>query len=178
MRLSRIAAMLVGLAAAAAVGAGVTYAARPTEQSGPTALPNPATAARTRFPGLVSATGKPTLTGLSAVKPKPGSVARVTGPFDDRFRIEKLVFDGSRVSGRVRITSDVSDILELETLAGFYGSDGRLLGTNRFVYHLVEESQSHTGPPSEVQTFTIAVPTRLRGRAVSAAVGVPVLVNE
>jgi len=178
VRLSRIAAIIVTLAVAAAVGAGVTYAVSRTGQSGPAALTKPATAARTRLPGLVAATGSPTLPGLRTARPKPGTVARVSGPFDDRFTMEKLEFDGSRVSGRLRITSDVSDILELEALAGFYDRQGKLLGTNRFVYHLVEESQTHTGPPSELRTFTIAVPNGLPESAVSAAVGVPVLVNE
>ena len=178
MRTRRIAAMIVALAAAGAIGTGLTYAVSPAGQAGSGSLPDPASAARTSLPGLVAAIGEPTLTGLGAAKPQPGTVGTVTGPFDGRFTMDKLVFDGSRVSGRVRITSDVSDILELEALAGFYGRDGKLLGTNRFVYHLVEEGHSHRGPPSELKAFTIPVPAGARGRAVSAAVGVPVLVNE
>jgi hypothetical protein len=170
-------AVIAGLAAALAIGPGV-YAVSRAGQADGTTVPDPTTAARVSFPGLVARTGEPTLPGLNAVKPKPGTVTRVTGPFDDRFTMQKLAFDTSKVSGRVSITSDVSDILELEVLAGFYDAGGKLLGTNRFVHHLVDETHGHTGPPSEVQGFSIAVPLALRDRAVSASVGVPVLVNE
>jgi len=203
--------MIASLAAAFAVGAGVTYGVsaasagsakssvsagstdsadtadtaesaesaelRPGQRGG-AAAPNPASPARTRFPGLVAASGEPTLAGLTSVKPRPGVVVRVAGPFDDRFTLSKLAFNGSRVSGRVLVTSDVSEILDFEAVAGFYGPAGNLLGTNRFVHHGSEESHTQAGPPSQLQTFSIAVPEKLRGQAVSAAVGVPVLVNE
>ncbi|MBC7723951.1 MAG: hypothetical protein H7146_04265, partial [Burkholderiaceae bacterium] len=87
-----------------------------------------------------------------------------------------LSFDGATVSGAVRITSDVSDLLELEVVAGFYDVDGTLLGTDRFVHHLGDEV--HDGPPVESEAFTIAVPAPLAGRVGAVAVGVPVLVNE
>jgi hypothetical protein len=48
----------------------------------------------------------------------------------------------------------------------------------RFTHHLVEGVDSHTGPPSELEAFTIRVPKEYAGRARAAAVGVPVLVNE
>lgn len=178
MSIKVVPTLIVGVAAAFVIGAGVTYAVSLSDQRDGAAAPNPSSAARTSFPGLPAATGEPRLTGLTRIKPKPGTVTRVKGPFDDRFTMQKLAFDGSRVSGRLAITSDVSDILELQAVAGFYDGQGKLLGTNRFVHHLVEDSHSHSGPPSELQVFTIAVPTGLRGRAVSAAVGIPVLVNE
>ena len=79
------------------------------------------------------------------------------GPFDDRFLLENLAFDGASVSGAVRVTSDVSAVLDLEVVAGFYDDKGALLGTGRFVHHLVDDG-SHSGAPEELVTFTIAVP--------------------
>lgn len=99
------------------------------------------------------------------------------GPFDDRFVLEDLTFDGGAVSGAVRVTSDVSDVLDLEVLAGFYDADGVLVGNGRFVHHLSEDS-AHAEPPEERQEFTIAVPGDVSGRAVAVSIGVPVLVNE
>jgi len=55
------------------------------------------------------------------------------------------------------------------------------VGTARFDHHLDEsaaEHEEHTGPPAELERFVIPVPGELRGNAVAAAVGVPVLVNE
>lgn len=141
---------------------------------------DPATAARTTFPDLEPATEEPTLPSLATARPAAGTVVEVAGPFDDRFHFRRLRFDGETVRGTTTITSDVSDILELEVLAGFYDADGKLLGTAREVYHL-DESQpetEHQGAPEEARTFAIAVPAELRGDAVAAAVGVPVLVNE
>jgi len=145
---------------------------------GPTA--DPATAARTSFPDLPAASGEPTLPSLSTVKPARGKVVQAEGPFDDRFQLDGLRFDGSEVTGTATITSDVSEILEFEALAGFYDQAGELRGTGRYVHHL-EGDHGHEeegGTPDETQDFTIAVPANLKGVAVSAAVGVPVLVNE
>jgi hypothetical protein len=140
---------------------------------------DPQAAARTSFPDLTPATAEPTLPGLATLSPAPGSVAQVAGPFDDRFRLEGLGFDGRAVTGTVAVTSDVSDLLELEVLAGFYDRDGTLLGTAREVHHLDESTVApdHEGPPDEDYRFQIKVPDQVRG-AVAAAVGVPVLVNE
>ena len=140
---------------------------------------DPQAAARTSFPGLTPATGEPTLPGLATASPAPGSVAQVPGPFDDRFRLQGLVFDGRAVTGTVAVTSDVSDLLELEVLAGFYDRDGTLVGTAREVHHLDESTAApdHEGPPDEDYAFEIGVPAEVEG-AVAAAVGVPVLVNE
>jgi hypothetical protein len=102
----------------------------------------------------------------------------VAGPFDDRLRMRHLDLAGDVVAGSVDVTSDVSDILELQVLAGFYDRHGSLLGTGRFVHHLVEDGHQHTGPPEEEVDFRIAAPQRIRDRVAAAAVGVPVLVNE
>jgi hypothetical protein len=136
------------------------------------------TGARTSLPGLVPARGEPDLPGLVTVRPAPGAVARLVGPFDDRFRLSQLDYAGGRVSGVLSVTSDVSELLELQVLAGFYDGDGRLLSTGRFVHHL-DGGHGHAGAdPHANERFSIAAPRRIQPRAVSAAVGVPVLVNE
>ncbi len=148
-------------------------------RSGGADTANPQSAAKTSFPDLAPATGDPVLPSLDALHPAPGTVVQAAGPFDDRFDLTGLAFDGKTLNGSATITSDVSDILEFEALAGFYDRDGVLLGTARDSYHLDEShQQAHEGSPDEARTFSIAVPPSLEGEAVSAAVGVPVLVNE
>lgn len=140
---------------------------------------DPQAAARTSFSDLPAATGAPTLPSLTTLHPTPGAVVEAEGPFDDRFRFRQLAFDGSVLTGTAEITSDVSDILEFEAVAGFYDRRGALVGTARHTYHLDESAvEPHEGAPDETQHFKIAVPPKLRGAAVAAAVGVPVLVNE
>ena len=139
--------------------------------------PDPAAAARTDFPGLQHAAGEPDLPDLRTVHPRPGSVATLAGPFDDRFELSALQLGTRAVTGRLHVTSDVSDLLELQVLVGFYDDRGSLLGTGRYVHHLVEE-HAHAGSPSEVEDFRVAIPGRIRDRVASAAVGVPVLVSE
>ncbi|GAB3872163.1 hypothetical protein [Terrabacter terrigena] len=136
--------------------------------------------ARVSLPGNVPATGEPQLASLSMLHPRPGSAVQAPGPFDDRFTMTGLRFDGRSVSATATITTDVSDVLEFGALAGFYDTRGVLIGTARFEYHNDESAprHEHAGPPSELEAVSIAVPKALRGRAVSAAVGVPVLVNE
>lgn len=150
---------------------------RPAQVSGGDNVP-PSAAARTTFPGLASAEGEPDLSGLRTTRPSQGQILQVQGPFDDRLVFEGLAFDGQAATGAVRITSDVSDLLELQVLAGFYDDRGNLLGTARFVHHLDSEGHSHAGAPEEGEEFSIQVPAGLQSQAVSAAVGVPVLVNE
>ncbi|WP_258804404.1 hypothetical protein [Pseudarthrobacter sp. NS4] len=138
----------------------------------------PAAAAKTTFPGLPAAEGEPDLAELQAVRPSPGQILQVQGPFDDRFVFENSGFDGSSATGAIRVTSDASELLELQVLAGFYDDRGNFLGSARFVHHLGSEDHNHSGPSEEDEEFNIPVPADLRARAVSAAVGVPVLVNE
>jgi hypothetical protein len=149
-----------------------------TDSAGPAADPTGSPTVQTSFPGLAKPTGEPSLDGLTSASPAAGTVAWVKGPFDDRFTTSGLGFDGSAVRGSLTITSDVSDILELQVLAGFFDADGHYLGEARFTHHLVEGEHSHAGPPSESETFTIRVPKKYAGQARAAAVGVPVLVNE
>jgi hypothetical protein len=144
----------------------------------PSADPSAPPTVQTSFPGLAAPTGEPELDGLRSASPAAGTVSWVDGPFDDRFTTHGLRFDGSAVTGSVRITSDVSDILELQVLAGFFDADGHYLGEARFTHHLDESTHADSGPPDETEAFTIPVPKKYAGRATAAAVGVPVLVNE
>lgn len=172
--------ILVVAASAAVAFTGALVTTHALTQPAPTGQVRSAVpAARTAFPGLSAASSEPQLPSLTAMHPAARTATQAPGPFDDRFTVTGLAFDGHQVSGTVRITSDVSEILEFEALAGFYDAGGRLLGTGRFTHHQTEAdtAHQHTGPPTEEVKFTIAVPEKVRG-AVAAAVGVPVLVNE
>ena len=127
----------------------------------------PPFAVATTLPGLAAPTGEPQLASIARLHPTAGAVVPAAGPFDDRFVLQDLRFDGARVSGIVDVTSDVSEVLELQVLAGFYDTNGALLGTD-----------PTTGTPQEHTVFSIAVPAEFTGRAVSVSLGVPVLVNE
>ena len=81
------------------------------------------------------------------------------------------------MDGVLRVTSDVSDLLELQVLVAYYDRAGHLLGVRRSTHHATE-GHDHTGPPSEVERFAVTAPPRFRDDVRSAAVGVPVLVNE
>ena len=164
-------------AAAAVVGGGVTWAlAAPGSSADPTPVAGPS-AARTSFAGLAPAHGEPTLPGLGSAAQRRGRVGQVAGPFDDRFTLSALSLAGGRVSGSLRITSDVSDLLELQVLVAYYDASGSLLGVRRSTHHATG-GHDHAGPPSEVERFAVAAPARFRADVRSAAVGVPVLVNE
>lgn len=161
-------------AAAGAVTRAVTGPpARPASVQGPAA-------ARVSLPGNIPATGEPGLPSLSTLRPRPGSAVQAAGPFDDRFTMTGLRFDGRSVTASATIISDVSNVLEFGALAGFYDANGALIGTGRFDYHNDESAPAHqhAGPPTELEKVRIVVPKELQGRAKAAAVGVPVLVNE
>lgn len=177
--MKRIPILVVAASAVVAfTGAGVATSvlARPAPSD---QVSSAASAARTAFPGLSAASSEPQLPSLSTMHPAARSAMQAPGPFDHRFTMTGLAFDGRKVSATARITSDVSEILEFEALAGFYDAGGRLLGTARFTHHQTDShaADQRSGPPTEEVKFTIAVPAKVRG-AVSAAVGVPVLVNE
>jgi hypothetical protein len=173
VRLTRI---LLTLAVVVVLGAAGTWLALRAGAPGT----DPATAARTTFPDLQPVAEEATLSSLQGLRPAAGTVVEAPGPFDDRFHFDRLRFDGTTVRGTTTITSDVSDLLELEVLAAFYDEEGALLSTARDTYHLDEShpGSDHAGVPAEARTFAIAVPEGLREDAVAAAVGVAVLVNE
>ena len=179
MHTKRLSLALAGILATATVGAGVTWTlTNPTETEVTSTVVDPSSAARTSFPGMRPAHGEPTLNGLRTAAPPPGTVTQLAGPFDDRFELRHLAIRGHAVAGSLEVTSDVSDLLELQVLAGFYDRHGRFLGTGRFVHHLEEDGHQHAGPPEETEHFEIAAPPRFRDKVASATVGVPVLVNE
>ncbi|MCA4133045.1 hypothetical protein [Arthrobacter sp. M4] len=171
---ARTAAALAAVVLLAATGLLAGCSAAPV-QPGDTAT---RASVRTQLPGLAAPSGEPDVPSLKDAHPQAGQAVRAAGPFDDRFQIDGLAFDGHQVKGTVRITSDVSDLLELQIVAGFYDAAGQLVGTARFEHHADDDGQQHAGPPEETQEFSIAVPSAAANTAVSAAVAVPVLVNE
>lgn len=176
IRRSTILSSLAVVVAGVVVGLGIfaiVQAAEPVDSSAA-----PVVAPQTSFPALAPPVGEPELTSIDSIRPTAGEVLQANGPFDDRFVFEDLAFDGTSVIGAVRITSDVSELLDLQVVAGFYDAEGQLLGTSRFVHHSAHEEGGHEGPPELREEFTVAIPEGLGGSAVSAAVGVPVLVNE
>ena len=163
---------------ALAISAGATAALSASDSSPHAARPALAAPARTSFPGLAGASGEPTLPSLSSLTPAPGAVVQAPGPFDDRFVLDGLRFDGTAVTGQVRITSDVSELVDLQVLAGFYDRTGALLGTAAFEEHSDGDGEGHAGVPERAHPVRVVVPADLAGQAAGAAVGVTVLVNE
>ena len=169
----------ISLAAVRLTHHGPRDAASAATGGGASPLPRAAATPVTSLAGLTAPTGDPELPSLSALHPRRGSAVQAAGPFDDRLTLTGLRFDGTAVHASARITSDVSDLLEFASRAGFYDASGRLVATGTYTYHLDEDHpDAHTGAPDEVRTFSIPVPAGARGSAVSAAVGVTVLVNE
>ncbi|TCJ24107.1 hypothetical protein [Nocardioides jejuensis] len=130
---------------------------------------------QTSFPGLATPTGEPELPGMTDAHPSRGTVTWVSGPFDTRFDTRGLRFDGSAIRGELDVTSDVSEILDLQVLAGFYDARGAYLGEGRWTLHSEDDN---VGRPDESVRFAVRVPSAYAGKAVAATVGVPVLVNE
>ena len=179
-RSTRVAVVLAAAALAAAAG-GLGAYAWSAGDGGEDPPPDPSAVVATSFPDLAAPTGEPDLDGIDTADPAPGSVVPVAGPFDDRFVLSGLRIEGGTVTGRLRVTSDVSEVLELQVLAGFYDDTGSFLGSGRAVFHL-DESAGHvpeqTGSPSELQEFRIEAPSANVAHVASATIGVPVLVNE
>jgi len=177
--------LLVLVLVAAAAGAAITWAvgrqrddpASTSSAAGP-ASGRSGPVVKTSLPGLVAPAGEPMLPSIRAAHPAAGEVVAAEGPFDDRFTLTRLRLDPVRVTGSLTVTSDVSELLDLQVLVGFYDRRGRLLGTNRYVHSGAEHHGTDAGTPSEVVRFSVAVPRSQRDRVASAAVGVPVLVNE
>jgi hypothetical protein len=170
----------IGVAAAAVViGGSIAIGIAATSRTD-AATPVPTDVVKMTLPGLPAASGVPQLASIRLLHPQPGEVRQAAGPFDDRFALDGLAFDGTAVRGSVRVTSDVSVVLDLEVIAGFYDAGGAFIGTARFVYHTTDEQPADpvTGTPVEFIPFEVTVPAEFAGRAASASVGVPVLVNE
>lgn len=128
--------------------------------------------------GLPTPTGDPELAGIRDLAPAPRTVGRLTGPFDDRFTVQGVRFDGTALRGRLTITSDVSEILALQVLGGFYDAKGAYLGEARWNFVPPEEGHHEEGHPEESVAFVVTVPKALRTQAAAASYGVTNLVNE
>ncbi len=170
---------LAGLAATGALAAGglvlVLQAGSPAEPA-PVDL---SSAVRTTLPGLDDPGNDPGL--RFPARATVAGVGRVAGPFDDRFRLTGLQLTPTGVAGRIEVTSDVSDLLELQVEAAFYDAAGRRLGQASYLRHTTQETlEAHdTGQdPAETVRWRVAAPDRYADRVASVLVGVPVLVNE
>lgn len=170
---------------AATVGAAATWAlADDPVSTGADQTPVPEAVVQTSFPDQSSVPDEPELAGLEEAGPRPGQVSVLPGPFDDRIRVFALELDQGALTGQVLVTSDVSAVLELQVVAGFYDATGRYVGSGRFIHHEAghehghEEAHEHGGTPDEHIEFRIAVPRADRDAVRAAAVGVPFLVNE
>ena len=116
--------------------------------------------------------------------PRRGTVEVRPGPFDDRFRLEDVRLANRRavseVTGRLTVTSDVSELIKAEVVVGFYDTQGRLLGTGTDVLeeyghaHAAEEPVEIERTEGEPQEFSVQGPAE----AASATLTVPTLVNE
>ena len=179
MKRPRLIIAMAVTAAAVVIASSIAIGATAMSRTEATPTP-PRDAVKTTLPGLTPASGAPELASIRLLHPQPGEVRQAAGPFDDRFAIDDLAFDGTTVRGALRVTSDVSAVLDLEAITGFYDADGAFIGTARFVYHATDDGPVDpvTGTPVESIPFQVAVPAEFAGRAVSASIGVPVLVNE
>ena len=165
------AALLAAALAAVALGMALplALAAPPDVRS---AVPDRTAAAVISLPDRVAPAGDAILPGIATSHPAPGTVLQVGGPFVGRFRVSALRLDGGVVSGVLTVTSDVSEVIDLQVQVGFYDTAGAFLGTATY------EKHGEGARPDEVVHFTVAAPTAARARVASAAMGVPVLVNE
>ena len=153
--------------AVAVVGAGAgAVVPRLTDDGDAAPVSKPAGVVRTHLTGNATS---PVLIGLRAAHPATG-VTQVTGPFDDRFRFSGLRFANGHLTGALTVTSDVSEIIELQVLAGFYDRSGALIRTGTWEKH----GEGDFANVDETLRFDVAAPAG----AVAAALGVPVLVNE
>ena len=113
-----------------------------------------------------------------AVLPAPGTVTELVGPFDDRFTLAELRLTSGVVTSKLRVTSDVSEIIDFEIVAAFYDAKGGLLGTAR---QGIKEGDGSAGSPTAenggVLLRLAAAPAYLN-RVASVQVRVPIMVNE
>lgn len=110
--------------------------------------------------------------------PAAGTVDLRPGPFTDRVRIDGLrLVPGTApvVTGRLSVTTDVSDLISLELVADFYDRTGRLVGSTRTAYGDAE--RPHIEGEDESVAFRLAAPAGA-GTAVFAVLSIPSLVNE
>ncbi len=123
----------------------------------------------------VTAAGPPAPPGRLDPVPAPGTVVHGAGPFDDRYGLTAVRLRDRTLTGTLVVTSDVSELLDLEVHAACYDRAGALLGIARQVVH--GEDHAHEAADEDAAD---EVPVRLRcpARVRSAVLTVPVLVNE
>ena len=166
---------LVVAACALAAGLGVSVPLLLAGQGdGASRAPARVSAVQTALPGL-SGSPKPDVisAALPGLHPTRGGVHRVAGPFDDRFTLTGLTLHDGVVSGTLTVTSDVSEVIDLQVLVGFYDAAGNFLGKATYEKHGEDAADVNERLP-----FRVAAPANVAGAVSSAAVGVPVLVNE
>ncbi|MFD9487550.1 hypothetical protein ACFWBX_26995 [Streptomyces sp. NPDC059991] len=196
----------IRLAALALTALALTTACGGSDGDKADAGQRPAQAEQAAAPAVTfpAPSGAPAPAATLAKIPATGEVRLEQGPFTDRVRITKLTlsekssekssekpsgksFEKPSVTGHFAITSDVSDVLALELRAAFYDERGHLVGTGSFQY--AEEGEAgeaahgtagHAGPRAEGAgiDFTAVPKAPLTGKAASAVLSVPVLVNE
>ncbi|GGP34779.1 hypothetical protein [Streptomyces melanogenes] len=184
----------IRLAALALTALALTTACGGSDGDKADAGQRPAQAEQAAAPAVTfpAPSGAPAPAATLAKVPAKGEVRLEQGPFTDRVRVTKLQLSEkasgkSSVTGHFAITSDVSDVLALELRAAFYDESGHLVGTGSFQY--AEEGEAgeaahgtpgHAGPRAEGAgiDFTAVPKPPLTGKAASAVLSVPVLVNE
>lgn len=108
--------------------------------------------------------------------PMPGTVTVVQGPFSDRFSLTDVRLMQRTVAARLKVTSDVSELIDLELSVAFYDASGHLLGIARTTY--AEGDGADGKPLAESAGVPLTVAWKGRGTPASALLSVPVLVNE
>ncbi|WP_406343782.1 hypothetical protein [Streptomyces sp. NBC_00648] len=180
----------IRLAALALTALALTTACGGSDGDKADAGQRPAQAEQAAAPAVTfpAPSGAPAPAATLAKVPAKGEVRLEQGPFTDRVRITKLTLsEKPSVTGHFAITSDVSDVLALEVRAAFYDERGHLVGTGSFQY--AEEGEAgeaahgaagHAAPRAEGAgiDFTAVPKAPLTGKATSAVLSVPVLVNE
>lgn len=125
-------------------------------------------------------TANPAPTTL-ATPPPPGTVARRSGPFDDRYELRDPALTAGVASARLVVTSDVSALITVELVGDFYDEAGRLLGSGSAVYSEDHGDESTPQVPhAELDgvLLTVAADPAWRARVSSVVLSVPSLVNE
>ena len=165
--------VLTACAVAAAIGVSVPLAVA-AQDGQPARSTRRAYTVPSSLPGLSSSPKADVIAlALPGLHPARSRVDRVTGPFDERFTLTGLALRGDVVSGALTVTSDVSEIIDLQVLVGFYDAAGHFLGSATYEKHGEDVSDTE-----EHVAFRVSPPPAVAGRVASAAVGVPVLVNE
>ena len=118
--------------------------------------------------------------------PVQGSVTRIGGVFDDRLAFTELSLDlaGTPIlTGNVRVTTDVSELLLLDLTAAWYDAKGGLLEITRDTLDEQDVEAASDGDHGGVHVgepvgFSLEAPRGLGDRVASVGLHVPALVNE